>query len=59
MFGDQPTNGDEAVHKGYGIHVPFETLTADNLAEAINKVLQDPTYATIAQTRGQLLLDQV
>ena len=59
VFGDQPTNGDEAVHKGYGIHVPFETLTVDNLLEAINKVLDDQTYAAIAKTRGQLLLDQV
>ncbi len=59
MFGDQPTNGEEAAHKGYGIHVPFETVTTENLLEAINQVLNDPKYTNEVRRRGQLLLDQV
>ncbi len=41
------------------MHVPFETMTADNLLEAINKVLNDPKYTNEVRRRGQLLLDEV
>ena len=59
MFGDQPTNGEEAAHKGYGVHLPFETMTSENLFEAINQVLHDPKYTNEVRRRGQLLLDEV
>ncbi len=59
VFGDQPTNGEEAVHKGYGIHIPFETLTSDNLFEAISTILNQPKHTDVARSKGQLLLDQV
>ena len=59
VFGDQPTNGEEAEHKGYGIHIPFETITSDNLFEAISTIVNQPKYAEVARKSGQLLLDQV
>ena len=59
VFGDQPTNGEEAEHKGYGIHIPFEFLTSGNLYEAIQKLMTEPSYSEVARFRGQLLMDQV
>jgi len=59
VFGDQPSNGEEANHKGYGIHIPFPEITVEKLQTAINKLLNDPKYSNKAKQLGQLLTDEV
>lgn len=42
IFGDQKMNMAKAVRQGYGVVVPFQKLTEDNLKRAIKEVLDNP-----------------
>ncbi len=58
VTGDQPQNGREAERMGFGISIPFQQVTEENLYEAITKVLEDPSYGANARERGSILMDQ-
>ena len=59
IFGDQPSNGKEAEHRGYAINIPMPELTSEKLENAINEIINDPKYAKRAQEHGQLVMDQM
>lgn len=42
MLGDQPSNILKAERKGFAISLDFNTLTEENLLDAINKAISDP-----------------
>lgn len=42
FFFDQHLNMYLAEQKGFGISIPIETLTAENLFKAVNEVLTNP-----------------
>ena len=59
VFGDQPSNGLEAQSRGYGISIPLPELTTENLQEAVDRVLSDPTFSQKAQEHGAMVMDQI
>jgi UDP:flavonoid glycosyltransferase YjiC (YdhE family) len=42
--GDQLVNGKEYERLGVGASIAFTSLTEENLSEAVNKVLSEPSY---------------
>lgn len=42
VFADQHMNMATAVANGYGIEVPFKTLTEESLSAAIDEILHNP-----------------
>ncbi|XP_031625529.1 UDP-glucuronosyltransferase 2C1-like [Contarinia nasturtii] len=58
FFFDQPLNMKLAEQKGFGISVPIETLNAENIATAVNKVLSVPSYAENAKLISDRFRDQ-
>ena len=42
-------NMAKAVSKGYGLQIPFEEVTEENISQALNKLLKDPSYTEIAK----------
>ena len=58
VFADQPANGKEAERKGFGISLPFATVTEENLANAVKEILTSRKYLARAQELGSLLMDQ-
>lgn len=42
FYFDQYMNMLVAEQKGYGISVPYQSLTADDIATAVRKILGDP-----------------
>ena len=58
VIGDQPANAREAQRIGFGIHQPFQQLTGENLATAVDQVLHDPKYAAMAKQHGSAVVDQ-
>lgn len=59
VTGDQPANGQEAERVGFGLSIPFPEVTEENLYEAIQKVLTNPSFAKTAQRHGAALNDQM
>lgn len=41
FFGDQKMNIAKAVHKKFGLTVPFEDLTEQSLTDAVNEILNN------------------
>jgi UDP:flavonoid glycosyltransferase YjiC (YdhE family) len=56
--GDQLPNGRYMASAGTGEVIPFDEVTEENLMEAIQKVLNNPSYTKKAQDLGKLLTDQ-
>ena len=59
VFADQFSNAREAEKVGFGISIPYLSLTEDNLKEAINAMLTDNRYKEKAIEHGNLLTDQI
>ena len=57
--GDQPANADFLNNAGIGEKIRFHSLSEENLYQAIQKVLSDPTYKDNAEDLGSLLVDQI
>ena len=59
VFGDQPANAKEAEIKGFGLGIPVNDVTSDNLFAAVQTVLTDTKYVRRAQEHGSLLMDDM
>lgn len=59
VSGDQPINAKEAAKMGFGIALPYNTLTEQDLYHALDRVLHDPQYLEKAQQLGSVLNDQI
>ena len=57
--GDQPANADFLSNAGIGEKIRFHSLSEENLYQAIQKVLNDPSYKDNAEDLGSLLVDQI
>ena len=57
--GDQPANADFLSNAGIGEKIRFHNLSEENLYQAIQKVLNDPSYKDNAEDLGSLLVDQI
>ncbi|XP_055304714.1 UDP-glucosyltransferase 2-like [Sitodiplosis mosellana] len=55
---DQHLNMFLAEQKGFGLNVPIVSLTAENLATAVQKVLDDPSYTEQAKIISDRFRDQ-
>ncbi|XP_061392908.1 uncharacterized protein LOC133328353 [Musca vetustissima] len=44
IFGDQFLNMGNAEKQGYGLMLDYQTLTADKLSHALNRMLTDPSF---------------
>ena len=45
MFGDQDLNMHRAEKNGFGVRLDYEELSEESILAAVNKVINDPTYA--------------
>jgi len=59
LFFDQYLNMKMAESKGYGISVPYESLSEEKLKSAIRAVLTNPSYAKTAKDLSDRLHDQI
>ena len=59
VMGDQLLNALEMQGLGFGISVPYTTLTKEDLYNALDKVLHNPRYAEAAKAVGSLANDQI
>ena len=57
--GDQPANADFLNNAGIGEKIRFHSLSEENLYQAIQNVLNDPSYKDNAEDLGSLLVDQI
>ena len=57
--GDQPANADFIQRAGVGEKIQFHQLSEEKLYDAIQKVLNDPSYKAKATDLGSLLVDQI
>ena len=57
-MGDQHANARESERIGFGIHLSFQSMTSEEISDALNKVLNDPKYLRRAQEHGSALMDQ-
>lgn len=51
-------NMAKAVKKGYGLQIDFEEVTEENVSEALNKLLNDPSYRSTAKTLAKQFSDR-
>ncbi|XP_065086148.1 UDP-glycosyltransferase UGT5-like [Ochlerotatus camptorhynchus] len=49
IFGDQPMNIEKAVRSGYAVLLDYDDITEVNVYNAIDAVLNDPSYARNAE----------
>ena len=59
MSGDQPANADYLQHAGVGEKIQFQELSEEKLYNALQKVLNDPSYKAKVTDLGSLLNDQI
>lgn len=57
FYGDQFRNSIKSVHGGYAIMLRFSEVTAKNLTEKLNVILNDEQYATSAKEKSHLFRD--
>lgn len=48
----------KAVSKGYGLQVNFDEVTEESVFEALNKLLNDPSYSEMAKKVSSQFLDR-
>ncbi|CAH1113226.1 unnamed protein product [Psylliodes chrysocephalus] len=58
FFGDQFTNVNKMVKKGYGLKIDRSTITKNALVTAIKEVIQKPKYTETAQMMGKIFRDE-
>uniref|UniRef100_A0A182M8S5 UDP-glucuronosyltransferase n=1 Tax=Anopheles culicifacies TaxID=139723 RepID=A0A182M8S5_9DIPT len=58
VFGDQYLNMAKAERTGYGLLVPYKEISEQRLAHAINQVLADEKYKTVAKSISARYRDQ-
>ncbi|XP_024080454.1 UDP-glucuronosyltransferase 2A3-like isoform X3 [Cimex lectularius] len=58
MFGDQHHNAKALESIGFAVSVDFNSLTEDDLRQAVNKVLNDPSYKENARKTKEAFLDR-
>ena len=59
VSGDQPSNADYLKRSGVGETIQFQRLSEDKLYDALQKVLNDPSYKAKITDLGSLLVDQI
>ncbi|XP_064097581.1 UDP-glucosyltransferase 2-like [Macrobrachium nipponense] len=55
---DQPRNAARLARKGFGLVLNWEEMTTGTIVEAIQTILQDPTYASRLKQVSEALKDQ-
>ncbi|KAM7364716.1 UDP-glycosyltransferase UGT5-like [Cochliomyia hominivorax] len=59
IFGDQPMNMVEVVHKGYGLSIDHDKpLTEEVIYETVTEVLNNPKYTNTVKTFSKLYRDR-
>ncbi|XP_056632310.1 UDP-glucosyltransferase 2-like isoform X2 [Diorhabda sublineata] len=58
FFGDQITNVNRMVKKGYGIKLDRRTITKELLTEAIKEVMSNASYQETAKAMGEIFRDE-
>lgn len=58
VFGDQYLNMAKAERTGYGLLLPYQDISEERLAHAIDRVLGEPSFKTVAQSISARYRDQ-
>ncbi|XP_072399074.1 UDP-glucosyltransferase 2-like isoform X2 [Diabrotica undecimpunctata] len=58
FFGDQITNVNKMVKKGYGVKVDRRSITKEILVAAIREVITNPSYKETAESMGEIFKDE-
>lgn len=58
FFGDQFSNVQKMIKRGYGLKLNRENITKENFRETILEVLTNPSYKEKAEEMGNLLQDE-
>ncbi|XP_052899159.1 UDP-glycosyltransferase UGT5-like [Anopheles moucheti] len=58
VFGDQYLNMAKAERTGFGLLLPYQEISEDRLSSAINQILGDTKYKTVAQSISARYRDQ-
>ncbi|XP_058123356.1 UDP-glycosyltransferase UGT5-like [Anopheles ziemanni] len=58
VFGDQYLNMGKAERTGYGIQLPYQEISEERLSKAINEILNNEKYKTVAGTISARYRDQ-
>ncbi|XP_028133811.2 UDP-glycosyltransferase UGT5 isoform X1 [Diabrotica virgifera virgifera] len=58
FFGDQITNVNKMVKKGYGVKVDRRSMTKEILVAAIRQVMTNPSYKETAEAMGEIFKDE-
>ncbi|XP_057651353.1 UDP-glycosyltransferase UGT5-like isoform X1 [Diorhabda carinulata] len=58
FFGDQITNVNRMVKKGYGIKLDRRTITKELLTKAIKEVMSNASYQETAKAMGEIFRDE-
>ncbi|PSN52144.1 hypothetical protein C0J52_06460 [Blattella germanica] len=58
FFGDQKYNVKKITEANIGIHLPFQETTKETLLNAINKILEDPSYRNNMEKLSSISKDQ-
>ncbi|KAJ8954696.1 hypothetical protein NQ318_011389 [Aromia moschata] len=59
IFGDQRMNVARCLQKGIAVHLSFEDLTETSLFDAINQVIENPTYRQNVKKLSAIFHDRV
>ncbi|KAK4876034.1 hypothetical protein RN001_012456 [Aquatica leii] len=59
VFGDQPLNVELAEESGFGVGIPYKSLTENNLRNAINLILNNATFSSVAKQKSNIYHDQI
>lgn len=58
VFGDQYLNMGKAERTGYGLQLPYQEISEERLSKAINEILNNEKYKTVAGTISARYRDQ-
>uniref|UniRef100_A0A182TJ21 UDP-glucuronosyltransferase n=1 Tax=Anopheles melas TaxID=34690 RepID=A0A182TJ21_9DIPT len=58
VFGDQYLNMAKAERTGYGLLLPYQDISEERLAHAIERILREPSFETVAQSISARYRDQ-
>ncbi|XP_055531724.1 UDP-glycosyltransferase UGT5-like [Wyeomyia smithii] len=58
IFGDQMMNIEKSVRAGYALRLDLDDISEETVGRAVNKVLNDPSYARNAKLVSDRLRDQ-
>ncbi|XP_056636807.1 UDP-glycosyltransferase UGT5-like, partial [Diorhabda sublineata] len=58
IFWDQIKNVDVAVFKGFAVKLDFHNLDEKSFGDALNEILNNPTYREAAKERSSIMHDQ-